>query len=418
MSSPKRRLTLAAGDVQSSALAWTRSVRMGGVQLRRDFGLRSDLVTQQLLSFDGAAAVPSTVDVFIDNNRTYSGGQDPGPFRLEDLPARSRPGEALIVVTDANGRRTTRAVSFYVSQKLLKKGLLDFSIEAGRAREGCGTECGRYGEDSILSSSLRYGLTERMTVEGNVQVKSDLTLLGLGLTTVPFNLAEVSVAVGASEYQGVTAGFAYGAVQTRLGSVDINGSVRLSEDGHADLAYATGVDFLGQDAVAGTAPLLETQRMQTALSLSVPVDGDTNLGLGYVASRRENSRDELVTMSLGCDLPDLNGSFSLYGSHDLISGDTRAAMGLTIATGKRKTVRTNLSRDPDGSLIGGVHLARAISDRHGDYGYSAELQRDRTGDVAFSGQASTWAVLAGRASRSGRATARRVCACGWTGRWR
>ncbi len=134
LSSPKRRLTLAVGDVQSGSLAWSRSIRMGGVQLRRDFGLRSDLITQQLLSFDGAAAVPSSVDVFIDNNRAYSTGRDAGPFRLEDLPVRAGAGEALIVVTDANGRRVTKSVSFYAARNLLKKGLLDFSIEAARAR--------------------------------------------------------------------------------------------------------------------------------------------------------------------------------------------------------------------------------------------------------------------------------------------
>lgn len=129
---------------------------MGGVQLRRDFGLRSDLITQQLLSFDGSAAVPSSVDVFIDNNRTYSTGRDAGPFRLEDLPVSAGPGDALIVVTDANGRRTTKAVSFYVSRKLLKKGVLDFSIEAGQTREGCGLESNAYGTD-VFSQTV-YGL--------------------------------------------------------------------------------------------------------------------------------------------------------------------------------------------------------------------------------------------------------------------
>lgn len=386
VSSPARRLTFALGDVQSSSLAWTRSVRMGGVQLRRDFGLRGDLVTQQLLSFDGAAAVPSTVDVFIDNNRTYSAGREAGPFRLEDLPARSGPGEALIVVTDANGRRTTKAVSFYVSQKLLKKGLADFSVEAGRAREGYGLDSTRYGDDGILSASLRFGLTERITLESNLQLKSDLKLFGLGLTTVPFNLAEVSLAAGASDYRGRKAGFAYGAVQTRMGRVDLNGSFRWSQEGHADLAYATGVDYLGTAAIAGNASLLETPRTQAALGLSLPVTAAANLGLGYVASRRSNSQDKLVTASFGQDLPGVNGSLSVYGAHDLMSGDTRAAMGVTINLGKRRTLRSTASADGQGGVVGGLHIARGISDRHGDYGYSAEVQRDRAGRIAFSGQ--------------------------------
>ncbi|MFC3182118.1 fimbria/pilus outer membrane usher protein [Cypionkella sinensis] len=385
VSSPKRRLTLAVGDVQSSSLAWSRSVRMAGVQLRRDFGLRSDLVTQQLLSFDGAAAVPSSVDVFIDNNRAYSTGRDAGPFRLEDLPVRAGAGEALIVVTDENGRRTTKAVSFYVSRKLLKKGLLDFSIEAGRAREGYGLESNDYGSDGFLSGSLRFGLTERVTMEAQVQSKSDLTMVGLGFTTVPFNLAEVSLAGGVSDYAGKTASFAYGALQTQVGAVEINGSVRWSQQGFADLAYATGVDYLGQTAIEDSASLLEVPTLQTALSVSVPLGGG-NLGMGYVSSTRSSSRDELVTASYGRDLGIWDGSLSVYGSHDLQSGDTRAAVGVSMPLGKRKSLRATSSVDPEGNALGGVYVARAISDRQGDYGYAAEVQRDSGGAIRFSGR--------------------------------
>lgn len=386
LSSPKRRLTLAVGDVQSSSLAWSRSIRMAGVQLRRDFGLRSDLITQQLLSFNGAAAVPSSVDVFIDNNRAYSTGRDAGPFRLEDLPVRAGAGEALIVVTDANGRRTTQAVSFYVSRKLLKKGLLDFSLEAGRAREGYGLESNDYGSDGFVSGSLRFGLTERVTLEAQVQSKSDLTLVGLGFTTVPFDLAEVSLAGGVSDYAGKTASFAYGAVQTQVGAVEVSGSVRWAQRGFADLAYATGVDYLGQAAIEDSASLLEVPTLQTALSLSVPVGGNGSFGLGYVSATRSSSRDELVTASYGRDLGIWDGALSVYGSHDLQSGDTRAAVGVSMPLGKRKSLRATTSVDPDGSAVGGLYIARAISDRQGDYGYAAEVQQDRAGAIRFSGR--------------------------------
>lgn len=386
LSSPKRRLTLAVGDVQSSALSWSRSIRMGGVQLRRDFGLRSDLITQQLLSYDGAAAVPSSVDVFIDNNRAYSTGRDAGPFRLEDLPVRAGPGEALIVVTDANGRRTTKAVSFYVSKKLLKKGLLDFSIEAGHAREAYGLESNRYSDSGLMSASLRFGLTERITLEGQVQTKSDLTMTGIGLTTVPFNLAELSLATGASAYDGKTAAFAYGEMQTQVGVVELSGSVRWAQDGFADLAYATGVDFLGQTAIADSASLLEVPKLQTALNVAMPLTGGASLGIGYVSSTRSHSRDELITASYGRELAAFDGSLSIYGSHDLQTGDTRAAIGVSMPLGKRKSMRTTASVDPTGAVQGGLYVARAISDQQGDYGYAAELQRSASGGVQFSGR--------------------------------
>jgi outer membrane usher protein len=62
---PERILTYRAGDMISSGLAWTRPVRLGGVQVQRDFATRPDLVTLPLPSFSGSAAVPSTVDVYV-----------------------------------------------------------------------------------------------------------------------------------------------------------------------------------------------------------------------------------------------------------------------------------------------------------------------------------------------------------------
>ncbi|MCY1428984.1 hypothetical protein D9M71_448850 [compost metagenome] len=53
-----RLLTLEVGDVLSGALPWTSSVRLGGVQVSRDFAVRPDLVTYPLPAFAGEAAVP------------------------------------------------------------------------------------------------------------------------------------------------------------------------------------------------------------------------------------------------------------------------------------------------------------------------------------------------------------------------
>ena len=61
---PDTLMTYAAGDIISGSLNWTTSIRMGGVQIRRDFSLRPDLVTQPMPQFSASAAVPSTVEVY------------------------------------------------------------------------------------------------------------------------------------------------------------------------------------------------------------------------------------------------------------------------------------------------------------------------------------------------------------------
>jgi len=42
---PDHALTYRAGDMISSGLAWTRPVRLGGIQMQRDFSIGPDLVT-------------------------------------------------------------------------------------------------------------------------------------------------------------------------------------------------------------------------------------------------------------------------------------------------------------------------------------------------------------------------------------
>src|SRR5436305_8189320 len=85
-SDPESMKTYRAGDVISGGLAWTRPIRLGGAQMQRNFALRPDLVTMPLPTFSGTAAVPSTVDVYVNNVRTLSQPVGPGPYQISNLP--------------------------------------------------------------------------------------------------------------------------------------------------------------------------------------------------------------------------------------------------------------------------------------------------------------------------------------------
>ena len=108
-----------AGDAITGGLAWTRPIRIGGLQAQRNFGLRPDLVTLPLPSASGSAAVPSTVDVLVNNVRTSSQEVDAGPYRISNIPAVAGAGTARVVLHDASGRETVTDLPFYVSSKLL-----------------------------------------------------------------------------------------------------------------------------------------------------------------------------------------------------------------------------------------------------------------------------------------------------------
>lgn len=111
--------TYRAGDAINGGLAWTRPIRIGGLQAQRSFGLRPDLVTLPLPSASGSAAVPSTVDVFVNNVRTSSQEVESGPYRISNLSATTGSGNARVVLRDASGRETVTDLPFYVSSKML-----------------------------------------------------------------------------------------------------------------------------------------------------------------------------------------------------------------------------------------------------------------------------------------------------------
>lgn len=185
------------GDFISGGLAWTRPVRMIGGQVDRDFTMRPDLVTFPVPAFGGDAAVPSTVDVYVNNVKQFSTEVKPGPFEITSLPVLTGGGDARVVVRDALGRETVQTLPFYASRSLLREGFVDYSLEAGSIRR-------RYGEASNDYSgfagigSLRYGLDDALTLEGHVEGSRDLVLGGAGAVYGVGTLGTVNAAVAGS----------------------------------------------------------------------------------------------------------------------------------------------------------------------------------------------------------------------------
>ncbi len=110
-SDEKRALTAQLGDIVSGGLSWTRPVRLGGAQIRRNFRVRPDLITMPVPVVEGSARVPSTLDVYIDGMKAYSGALQEGPFRVDNLPVYTQDGTMRVVLTDATGARWFRSRS-------------------------------------------------------------------------------------------------------------------------------------------------------------------------------------------------------------------------------------------------------------------------------------------------------------------
>lgn len=172
-------LSYTAGDVTTGSLPWTTAVRIGGLQLARDFATRPDVITYPLPQFSGQAAVPTSVDLYINSYKNTSTNVNPGPFTLNTVPYINGAGQATVVTTDALGRQVSTTVPFYVASNLLQAGMSDFSLSTGALRQNYGISSGDYGQ-WVASGSGRYGVTDWLTLEGRAEGAAELAVAGAG----------------------------------------------------------------------------------------------------------------------------------------------------------------------------------------------------------------------------------------------
>ena len=223
-SDPQNLLTYRAGDVISGGFAWTRPIRLGGLQVQRDFALRPDLVTQPLPTASGSAAVPSTLDVYVNNLKTYSQDIAAGPYQVTNIPTLSAGGSAQIILRDAAGHETQTNVPFYTSPNLLRRGLYDFSVETGMARLNYGVDSDDYLAAPLGSASLRAGLTDWLTLEAHAEGSSRLLNAGLGGVTGIGSWGVLSFAGSGSRFGNATGIQGYGAIDTEIFGVSLHAS--------------------------------------------------------------------------------------------------------------------------------------------------------------------------------------------------
>jgi len=200
---PEQAVTLEIGDFYSGFLDWTRPVRMGGIQFGRNYGLQPYRVLTPTPSFLGQAVVPSTVELYVDGLRQYSGEVPVGPFQLGAQPGISGTGAAQVVVTDAFGRMRTLDFSFYGTQQLLAKGISDWSLGAGRLRSGFGERSFDYDHRTVATASWRGGISDRFTGEIHAEAGGGLAEAGAGGWWLLGGAGVVNLAYARSKYQGL-----------------------------------------------------------------------------------------------------------------------------------------------------------------------------------------------------------------------
>ncbi|WP_224651264.1 fimbria/pilus outer membrane usher protein [Pectobacterium versatile] len=359
-----RMITYQAGDLISNSLTWSNSVRMGGLRIARNFGLRPDIVTYPMLQYTGTAAVPSTLDLFINGYKANSTSLNAGPFTLTNTPYLNGAGEATVITTDAQGRQVSTTIPFYVSNSLLREGLSDFDLSVGVLRQDYGIQNNAYTDDPAISGIYRYGLTNKLTVSAHSEAVQDLYLLGAGADFTLGRWGTLSSSYSQSEKEATghqyTAGYSY---YTSAFGLSFQHAKRSEE--YRDLTAVITDGHLSRESY------------QATVSSQIFGEGNGSFGVGYFDIRAyDSTRTRLLNLSFSRQV--WQGS-SIYLAFNKALGENgySAQLQFVMPFGKNGSINAGVQRDSNGDYSPRVGVNRTAP-TEGGFSWNASYGAGRT----------------------------------------
>jgi outer membrane usher protein len=316
---PSRMRSLRFGDSISRGGVGGVPLRFGGLQLTRNFAVQPGFVTLPMPSIQGSAAVPSVVDIYVNNALRDSREVPPGPFEITNVPVVNGSGDVRLVVRDLLGRETLVSQSYYAAPQLLRRGLHDYSYEVGFLRRNFARESNDYGA-LMMSATHRYGFSSTLTGEAHVEATGDVQAGGLAASLLlpGIGLVDASVAASNSDRgEGAQVGLGF---ERRTPSLSFGVLAEFTTDDYVSVGWPS----------ERLAPA-STIRAFAGLPLSFG-----SLGLSYLRIDGRSEPDvEFLSANLSVRVGDF-GTLYLAGRRSLRGpGGTAAELTMVIPLGRR-----------------------------------------------------------------------------------
>ena len=388
------------GDtISRSASAWGRSVRFGGLQYSSNFIVQPGLVTMPQQSITGQAALPSSVDVFVNNALVQRSDIAPGPFSLNSIPVVTGQGNVRVVVRDVLGREQVINKPFYASTRLLRSGLNDFSYEIGKQRENYTLTSNDYGP-WLAAGTARRGFSDVLTGEVHAEAMSGKQKT-LGLNGV-FGLPAVSTVVNGS----------VAASDSTRGTGYLSGLGFEMQDRRLNLSGRT--QFTTQNFTQiGIEPGQLAPRRLLDLAVGYSAGSFGTFGAAYVRQdNRDKERAKLVSLSYSRNI----GNWAFIGVTVLksLTNSANNSIGafLVIPLDQSTIVTANAqhSKSSNGLSQGNVNVQRSLGPGNG-FGYRLQASHNGPQQAEVSAQNAVGTYTLAAATQDG-TTATRASASG------
>jgi outer membrane usher protein len=347
---PASMRSLILGDTVGSDGGWSRPVRYGGVRYGRDFSLSPGYISYPLPAISGSVALPSTVDVLVNNRQQSSTSVQPGPFDLTNVPVVSGAGELNLVVRDLRGIETVISQSYYTSPRLLTAGQSDFSVEAGALRRNYGIASNDYGA-GFAAGSYRYGFSSAITAGGRLELQGARQAGGVDATGL---IGTLAVMRGAAAW---SRGSEVDAAGDRGGSHLLAAIERSTPRGGVSVQwerFAAGFVQFG----ATSRESRPRERLQASAGMSFGFG--MSAGMSYIRQTTWiGDNFALAAANFSAALSN-NAYLSVFASKQLNADKGwSAGVNLVISLQQQRTLLASSNRDTTGKLINAIEASSA-----------------------------------------------------------
>ncbi|MEO4185536.1 fimbria/pilus outer membrane usher protein [Acinetobacter pittii] len=396
---PEKIRIYTLGDFISNSPDWGSSVRLAGFQWSSAYSQRGDIVTSALPQFSGSAALPSTLDLYVNQQKIYSGLVPSGPFDIKQLPFISG-NEVTLVTTDATGQQSITKKPYYFSSKILAKGINEFSVDVGMPRYNYGLYSNDYDDATFASGAIRYGYSNSLTLSGGAEASTDgLSNLGTGFAKNVLGIGVINADIAASQYKDENGYSALLGLEGRISkNISFNTSYRKVFDNYFDLARVSQVRYLKENQI--------NAESQNYLNYSALADEIFRAGinynfyagygvyLGYNQIKYSDNSYKLLSTNLSGSL-DKNWGFyaSAYKDYENHK-DYGVYFALRYTPSSKVNAITSVSSD-SGSLRYRQEIFGLSEPQIGSFGWGGYVERDQD---AHENNASIYASYRARAA--------------------
>ena len=366
MAIPDKALVTRVGDVITLGSDVQRPLRVGGIQIGSDFALRPDIITNPLPQFEGQVAVPTSVDLIINDRRFQSSEIEAGEFRVHNIPMAAGRGEVSVVLRDELGRETVRTAQIYIAPEMLDRGIAEWGATMGWVRRRYGTISNDY-RDLVGTFFLRRGLTKSLSVgvsgEGgsgvwNIGAQAQATIASLAMVYGELRYSNTSQESGTlfklgaeSVGRGVSA-----RIEAIIPSTRYRDIAAEAGDGRVPRQLIGSIDF----------DLAQTTRFQLSVTrVSRPAEPLLEREADTTTVLRAAARHELT------DRLTLTGDVSYRKS--AARGEFVAGLNLNIRFGPRTSASASVRHTDTENIAGQFSFFRPDTEI-GEFGYAAHAR--------------------------------------------